>query len=229
MRHSRNGRREQGVPLHQQPGWLDRRRHRDGMAGRLSRREHGIQPVPSNLFVPPAREVVPHHRGGARRRRNIAVARRRTLHAEVRCARRTRAARCRRACNRPRDEAAWRRLRVPRHQSQAERAHQKALPQHFRYVRLARHRHHARADTRRACRSLHVRRRRCRSERCDRHSRPLCRRRSEFHRPARREPPGQQFAARVSRVRQSGRGPHSNATRLRPCRPRRFPTGTKAA
>ncbi len=110
-----------------------------------------------------------------------------------------------------------------------ECADQEALPQHFRYVCLARHRHHARTDTGRAGRSLHVRRRRRRSERCSRRPRSLRHRRSEFHRTARREPPGEQFAARMSRVRQGGRGPHSNATACAPRRLHRFPTGTKAA
>jgi hypothetical protein len=46
-------RRGQGLPLHQQPRHGHRRRHRDGLAGRLPRRQHGVHPVPPDLPVPP--------------------------------------------------------------------------------------------------------------------------------------------------------------------------------
>ena len=56
---------------------------------------------------------------------------------------------------------------------------------------------------------------------------PLCRRRSRLHRPARRQPPGQQFAARMPGL-GGGRGerhPGQPIARSRPI----FPAGTKAA
>ena len=62
-------RRRQGLSLHDQPRHLHRRRHRDGLARRLPRRQHGVHPVPSDLPVPPAGAQLPHHRGAARRGR----------------------------------------------------------------------------------------------------------------------------------------------------------------
>ena len=49
-------RRRQGLPLHDESGHLHRRRHRDGLARRLPRRQHGVHPVPPDLPVPPPQE-----------------------------------------------------------------------------------------------------------------------------------------------------------------------------
>ena len=107
---ARDRRRRQGLPLHDEPRRRDRRRHRDGVSRRRAGREHGVHPVPPDLPLPPAGEVVPDHRGAARRGRRAAPSRRRALHGALRPARRARAARHRRARDRQRDEGA--RLRV---------------------------------------------------------------------------------------------------------------------
>ena len=52
-RRARDRRRRQGLPLHDEPGHVDRRRDRDGLAGRLPGREHGVRPVPPDLPLPP--------------------------------------------------------------------------------------------------------------------------------------------------------------------------------
>ena len=58
---ARHRRRRQGLPLHHQPGHRVRRRHRDGLPRRRHDREHGVRPVPPDLPLPPAGEVVPDH------------------------------------------------------------------------------------------------------------------------------------------------------------------------
>ena len=73
-------RRRQGLPLHVQPRRRDRRRHRDGLPRGRADREHGVLPVPPDLPLPPAGQVVPDHRGAARRGRHPAPPRRRRLH-----------------------------------------------------------------------------------------------------------------------------------------------------
>ena len=115
--------------------------------------------------------------------------------------RRTRAARHRRARNRLRDQEARHRLRLSRHQPSAGRVPARAFPDHPRPLPRIRHRHHQRADSGRAGRALHVRRRRHGSGRPHRSRRPLRGRRNVMHRPARREPARQQFAARMPRDR----------------------------
>ena len=63
---ARHRRRRQGVPLHQQPRHRFGRRHGDGVPRGRHPREHGVHPVPPDLSLPSAREIVPHQRGGAR-------------------------------------------------------------------------------------------------------------------------------------------------------------------
>ena len=58
---ARHRRRGQGLPLHEQPRHRVRRRHGDGLSRRRHAREHGVRPVPPDLPVPPAGEVVPDH------------------------------------------------------------------------------------------------------------------------------------------------------------------------
>ncbi len=59
-------RRRQGLPVHHQSGHRDRRRHRHGLARRLHGGEHGVHPVPPDLPVSPARQVVSDLGSGAR-------------------------------------------------------------------------------------------------------------------------------------------------------------------
>ena len=124
----RDRRRGQGLSVHDESRYGDRRRHRDGMARRLPRVEHGVHPVPPDLPVPPVRQVLPDLRSGARRRRHPETARRHALHAAPRRARRTRAARHRRARDRLRNQEARHRLRVSRHQPSAGR---RSCEEHF--------------------------------------------------------------------------------------------------
>ena len=70
-------RRRQGLPLHDEPRRRDRRRHRHGVSRRRADRQHGVHPVPPDLPLPPAGEVVPDHRGAARRGRRPAPSGRR--------------------------------------------------------------------------------------------------------------------------------------------------------
>jgi L-aspartate oxidase len=49
----RHRRRQPGLALFDQPARLDRRRHRHGLARRLPRFQHGVQPVPPDLPLPP--------------------------------------------------------------------------------------------------------------------------------------------------------------------------------
>ena len=51
--HPRHRRRQPRLALFDQPARLDRRRHRHGLAGRLPGGEHGVQPVPPDLPLPP--------------------------------------------------------------------------------------------------------------------------------------------------------------------------------
>ena len=134
-------RRRQGLPLHQQPGHRHRRRHRDGLACRLPRGEHGVRPVPPDLPVPPAGAQLPDHRGAARRGRAPAAAAtstaRRALHARARPARRTRAARHRRARDRLRDEKAWPGPCVARRHAPRRGLPARAFPDHPRALPAA--------------------------------------------------------------------------------------------
>ncbi|MCY1436862.1 hypothetical protein D9M71_530000 [compost metagenome] len=213
LHHSRLRRRQQGLPLYQQPGRQFRRRHRHGLARRLQGRQPGVQPVPPDLPVPPAGQELPDDRSAARRRRPAAPAQRRTLHAALRRARRTGPARHRRPRHRPRDEAPRHRLRLPRHQPQAGRLHQGALPHRLRTLPGLRHRHHPRAHPGGAGGPLHLRRRGGRPARPHRRAEPLRHRRNHLHRPARRQPAGQQLAAGMLRLRPLGGGGHPRQAR----------------
>ncbi len=83
--------------------------------------------------------------------------------------------------------------------------HPGTLPDHLRALPGIRYRHDQAADPGGAGRALHLRRRDDRSARPHRHRRSLCHRRDRLHRPARRQPHGQQFAAGMSGVRQARR------------------------
>ena len=52
---ARHRRRRQGLPVHDQPGRRDRRRRGHGVPGRRADRQHGVLPVPPHLPLPPAR------------------------------------------------------------------------------------------------------------------------------------------------------------------------------
>ncbi len=152
-------RRGQGVPLHLEPRRRDGRRRRDGVSRRRAGREHGVLPVPPDVPLPPAGEVVPPHRGAARRGRDPAPARRRAVHGPLRPARRAGAARHRRPRDRQRDEGARLRVRAPRHQPPRRRLDPHPLPHHLRALPDVRHRPHQGADPGRARRPLLLRRR----------------------------------------------------------------------
>ncbi|PRD36405.1 UNVERIFIED_CONTAM: hypothetical protein NCL1_08904 [Trichonephila clavipes] len=214
-------RRQQGLPVHLQPGHRHRRRHRHGLARRLPRRQPGIQPVPSDQPVQPQGQELPDHRSHARRRRGAPPPRRRTLHAALRRACRTGAARHRGARHRLRDEAAGHPPCLAGHHAQAGGVRHQPLPEHPQDLPVARHRHHERVDPGGADRALHLRRRHGRPQQPHRHSQPVRDRRDLLHRPARRQPHGQQFAAGVLRVRHVGGqahpgqpGQHANAATL---------------
>ncbi len=83
LRGAGHRRRQQGLPLYHQSGHRDRRRHRDGLARGLPGREHGVQPVPSDLPLSPEREILPDLGSRARRGRHTAAAERRALHAAL--------------------------------------------------------------------------------------------------------------------------------------------------
>jgi hypothetical protein len=53
LRGARHRRGQQGLPLHQQPGRLHRRRHRHGLARRLPGGQHGVHAVPPHLPLSP--------------------------------------------------------------------------------------------------------------------------------------------------------------------------------
>jgi L-aspartate oxidase len=78
-----HGRRRPGLPLYDQSGHRDGRRHRDGIPGGRRGAEHGVHPVSSDRAVLAARGTLPHQRGGARRGRRAAQRRGRSLHARV--------------------------------------------------------------------------------------------------------------------------------------------------
>ena len=125
----------------------------DGMAMAYPRRrharEHGVLPVPPDLPVPPAGEVVPDHRGGARRgRRSCARRRGDAFMAALPPDGGPRAARRRGARDRHRAQALRRRLRAARHHAPRRRLPARALPEHLRALPRVRHRHHARSRSR---------------------------------------------------------------------------------
>ena len=84
------------------PRGRDRRRHRDGVARRLPRLQHGVHAVPPDLPLQSRGQELPDHRGGARRGRPAQDPRNRPpLHARFRPARRAGAARRGGARDRP--------------------------------------------------------------------------------------------------------------------------------
>ena len=135
-------RRGEGLPLHLQPGRLDRRRRGDGLAGRRGRVEHGVLPVPPHLPVPPRGQELPHQRGPARRGRQAAAEERRGVHGSLPSARCARAARRGGAGHRRGAEADRRRVRHPGHDAPGSRLPGGALPQHPPDLPLLRDRPH---------------------------------------------------------------------------------------
>jgi L-aspartate oxidase len=88
-------------------------------------------------------------------------------------------------------------LRLPGHLPPEPGLFARALSQHPEALRRAGHRHHTPAHPGGAGRALHLRRRDDRPGRAHRCDGPLCHRRNRLHRPARRQPPGQQLAGRM--------------------------------
>ena len=107
---ARHRRRGQGLPLHLEPRRRVGRRRRDGVSRGRHRREPRVHAVPPDLPLPPAGQVVPDHRGDARRRRHPEDAGRRRLHAALPPDGGPRAARRRGARDRHRAEALGQRL-----------------------------------------------------------------------------------------------------------------------
>ena len=117
-RHRRFG---QGVPVHEQPRRRDRGRRRAGVPRRGDGRQPGVRPVPPHLPLPPARQVVPHLRGGPRRGGGPPEPRREAVHGGRPPDEGARPEGHRRAGDRRGDEAHRGGLRLPRHPLQGSR------------------------------------------------------------------------------------------------------------
>ena len=177
-RHRRRGPR---LSLLDRAARRDRRRHRDGVAGRLPGLQHGVHAVPPDLPLQSGGQELPDHRGGARRGRAAEASRRPAI------------ASCRdydeRAELAPRDVVAraidheikrdgldYVHLDISHMPPSSCRGHFPNI-----YARVAarpRHRHDQGADPGRPRPALHLRRRHRRPRRPHRSARPLCGRRS---------------------------------------------------
>ena len=188
-----------------------------GLARGLPGGGHGIRAVPPHRAAGGWPRGRPGDRGAARRRRRIAPAGRRALHARA-----TRARNWRRATS-------WRARSGPRCRVSicptctwtsrtGARLAGPALSRRDGAVRRAWHRHRHAAHAGRALRALCLRRRPRGRGRRHRHRRPARRGRSRAHRPAWRQPAGQQFAAGM---RGDGTGGGKRHRRIGRCSKRR--------
>ena len=155
----RDGRRRQGLPLHDEP------RRRDGRRASRWRTARAPRSRTWSSTSSTRRASITRRRSASsspRRMRGEGAVLRRLdgtrLHEEPRRARRSRPARRRRPRDRLRDEEDRRRARAARHHRQEAGVREGALPEHLRGVPAVRDRHHAAADPGRAGGALHVRR-----------------------------------------------------------------------
>ena len=156
--------------------------------GRTAR--HGVHAVPSHRAVHRRQQPQPDHRGHARRRGLPGRPPRPPLHARLRRARRTGAARRGLAGDRQPDgeDPASLRLSGPQPSGPAVRAG--PLPRHRRHLRQVRHRHHPGSHPGAARRALHDRRRDGGPGRPHHAAGPVGGGRGDLQRPARRQPAG---------------------------------------
>ena len=231
---ARDGRRRQGLSLHDQSRHRVGRRRRDGVSGGRVGREPRVLPVPSDLPVSSCRQVVSDFRSAARRGRDSEIARRHRVHEALPSRRRAGAARRGCARDRFRDEASRPRLRVSRFEPSRGRFHQKAVPEYLQAMLELWLRPHQGPDSGGAGGSLYVRRRADRSRRTHLDSAPVRGRRSCDDRAARRQPARVELAARgrrdgPSRIQLGARNRQRREAARRPSFPNGIPGARFAA